>query len=429
MCPAAVPPADRCPGVLRLHAAADGALARVRVPGGRLTADGLEAIGTLAIAHGNGLVEVTSRASVQVRGLAEADAATAADLLFAAGLLPSPGHDRVRNLLAPPLGPRHPRALAGVDADALAAALDAGLCADARLAALPGRFLFAIEDGGRTLGRHRADVTLVALAGPKPMLRLHLAGASTTLLSAVADGPALALRAAHAFLDLLDGDAAASARAGGTGRAWRIADLPDGTARVAGALGGAMTGGAPLAAGRPLGVGRTEQADGRVALTVLAPLGRIDAAALAPLAALVRTRAAGDVRLATDRTLTLVDVAPEAADDVTGALGELGLVTVPASGWEGLTACAGAGACASALLDVRAAAGERASDRRPSSPAEHWAACERGCGTPAGPAIVVHAQPGGGVTVSAPGARAGSPLPFAGLPEALRHLAPKEPLP
>ncbi|UTI64108.1 hypothetical protein NBH00_22565 [Paraconexibacter antarcticus] len=423
MCPAAVPPADRCPGVLRLHAAADGALARVRVPGGRLTADGLEAIGTLATAHGNGLVEVTSRAGVQVRGLAESGATTAADLLFAAGLLPSPEHDRVRNLLAPPLGPRHPRALAGVDAGALAAALDAGLCADARLAELPGRFLFAVEDGSRTLGRHRADVALVALAGPKPLLRLYLAGAPTTLLTPVADGPAVALRAAHAFLDLLEGGAAAEASGG---RAWRIADLPDGTARVATALGGAMTGGAPLAAVRPLGVGRTEQADGRVALTVLTPLGRIDAAALAPLAALARARAAGDVRLATDRTLTLVDVDAAAAGDVAGALGELGLVTVAGSGWAGLTACAGAGACVSALLDVRAAASERAAVRRPPDPAEHWAACERGCGTPAGPAVVVHARAGGGLTVTGAGAPGTEPLPFAGLPEALRHLAPKE---
>jgi precorrin-3B synthase len=209
---------DRCPGVLRLHAAADGALARVRLPGGRLPAAGLDAIADLA-ALGNGLVELTSRASVQVRGLREEDARAAADRLWGAGLLPSVEHDRVRNVVAPPLGARHARAR--VDADRLVADLDTGLCADPVLAGLPGRFLFAVEDGSATLARHRADVTLAPENGPSAPLRLYLAGAATTLTADAEDAAALALSAARAFLALLPPDAE---------RTWRITDLADGTA-------------------------------------------------------------------------------------------------------------------------------------------------------------------------------------------------------
>jgi len=143
---------DRCPGVLRLHEAADGLLARVRLPGGRIDARGLRAIAS-ASRLGNGIVELTSRASLQIRGLA--DDAFAAPLA-AAGLLPSPSHERVRNILASPL--------AGPAVHVLVAELDRALCADPELANLSGRFLFAVDDGTGLHGLE-ADVTIVA-GGP-----------------------------------------------------------------------------------------------------------------------------------------------------------------------------------------------------------------------------------------------------------------------
>src|SRR3954469_20130019 len=121
---------DRCPGALSLHAAEDGALARVRLPGGRLDAAGRAAVAAVA-ELGNGIVEITPRATAQVRGLPDGAGEQVATLLAAGGLLPSLAHDRVRNVLASPLG----------GADDVVDALDRGLCADARLASLPGRFL------------------------------------------------------------------------------------------------------------------------------------------------------------------------------------------------------------------------------------------------------------------------------------------------
>jgi precorrin-3B synthase len=66
--------ADRCPGLLRLAEAADGYLARVRLPGGLIGAGPMRVLARLASELGDGRVELTSRGNVQLRGLA-ADAA------------------------------------------------------------------------------------------------------------------------------------------------------------------------------------------------------------------------------------------------------------------------------------------------------------------------------------------------------------------
>lgn len=287
---------DRCPGVLRLHAAADGLLARVRLPGGRIDARGLRAVAAGA-RLGNGIVELTSRASLQIRGLAD-DRLVAA--LTAGGLLPAPSHERVRNILASPL--------AAPAVDRLVAELDRALCADPELARLSGRFLFAVEDGSGLHGR-AADAT-ITVGGP-----VGVRGA----LQAARRGRRIPGPMAPAHLRL-------------------------GTARLP---------------------------DGRRAVTVMPPLGRLSPEQLDGLAEL-----GPEVRVGVGRTVTAFDVEP-------GALRALGFVDDPDSGWFGLTACAGLGACVRAERDVRGEAARRAAHRRAGDPPEHHAACARNCGAPA----------------------------------------------
>ncbi|MBX6767456.1 MAG: hypothetical protein IRY90_09950, partial [Actinomadura rubrobrunea] len=60
---------DACPGALQVHEAADGPLARVRLPGGVIRAEQLRVLADCAATLGNGVIELTSRGNVQVRGL------------------------------------------------------------------------------------------------------------------------------------------------------------------------------------------------------------------------------------------------------------------------------------------------------------------------------------------------------------------------
>jgi precorrin-3B synthase len=361
------PLSDRCPGVLRLHPAGDGGLARIRLPGGVLVPSAIAAV-RRAAALGNGIVEITSRANLQVRGLGDDAAATVADVLWGAGLLPSVEHDRVRNIAASPFGGRHPSSLAAIDA--VVRELDAGLCADADLARLPGRFLLAVDDGSDTIGGRVADVALVARRGGG--FGLELGGRRTDLEG----GARLALDAARAFLALIE--------EGDDGTAWRIADVPGGAAQVARRLGGRVRGEERSAAAVRPPLGALAQSDGRVALTVLPPLGRLDPGMLDALLALDE-----GVRLSPARTLTILDVAPERVGGLLEALAGAGFVAAGESGWWGLTACAGHGACVRAQADVRAAASAHARTRGPGAPSEHWVACERACGRPPGAALVL----------------------------------------
>lgn len=398
--PAAERPGDdRCPGVLRLHPAQDGGLARVRLLGGRIGATQLDAVAAAA-RLGNGLVELTSRANLQVRGLPGAAVERVEALLGGAGLLPSRTHERVRNVVASPLAGRHPRSVAATDA--VVSALDRGLCADPFLAQLPGRFLFAVDDGAGLTAGAGADVSLTAerplgqLASPVGFA-LALGGCRTTLVASRTDAAELALSAARAFL---------AVRAEQARRAWRVRELVGGPTEIARRLDAGMIQGAPPQLAR-LAPGTLAQRDGRASVTALPPLGRIDPPAIEALAALVRTHG-GEVRLSTRRTLSFLDIEAAQVASVRRALGELGLVISPRSGWEGLSACAGLGACTKARVDVRAAAARRAAARGADDPIEHWSACDRRCGEPAEAGVAVFAD-GPGLTVEEGDARRTTP--------------------
>jgi precorrin-3B synthase len=304
--------------------AADGGLARIRIPGGRLTVDDLRVLADAAADLGSGVLELTSRANVQVRGLRPAGEHELAARLRTAGLMPSETHDRVRNIVASPL-----TGLLGRDPDVgpLVVALDDGLCADPDLATLPGRFLFALDDGSRDVGGLDADVTLMAVADGYVV---RLGGVKIGLAS---DPVAVALSAARGFL---------AERGDQCSPAWRIAELANGPARVAARIDDALmhertveigAGSGPKStpcscmSTEPVGPGTYEQADGRVALVLDAGEGRVAAAAFRALAE-VADPAAG-VRITPWRGVVLPNLDPDAVGTVTAALAPHGLRAKP----------------------------------------------------------------------------------------------------
>jgi len=364
--------ADACPGALQTHAAADGALARVRLPGGVITGAQLGVLATAARDLGDGALELTSRGNLQLRGLAPGADVELADRLTRAGLLPSPAHDRVRNVLASLLSGRTPGGSA--DARSWAATFDGGLRADPALADLPGRFLVTLDDGRGDVVGLDGDVGLFAL--PSGEVALTLAGADSGVRVPEHDAVALALAATRAYRD---------ERAAQGGTAWRLAELAGGADAVLARLGRF-----PPAPGRAFPgpanggpVGAVPQLDGRTAVVAAVPFGRLDAAVADLLTAVP------ELQVTPWRSIAVPDL-PDATD-LAGALHDVGLVLDPADPWLRVTACTGLPGCAKSLADVRAdAAAALASDALPAGGArQHWAGCERRCGRPRGEVVDV----------------------------------------
>ncbi|MEU0134867.1 cobalamin biosynthesis protein CobG [Streptomyces sp. NPDC006296] len=373
---------DACPGALRLHRADDGALARIRIPGGVLTPRQADALGGAAGRLGDGELHLTSRGNVQLRGLRPDCGSELAGLLDEAGLLPSARHERVRNVVASPLSGLD--GLGSADVRDWLTGLDRLLCGSDGTAALSGRFLFALDDGRGDVDALGADLTLLGRGDGTALLRV---GAGEEVLRVpAADGPRAALIAAEAFL--------AAARETG---AWRVKDLPDTTAaalpaeivrrlRRAGTAVTADRRPRPLEA-LPPAHGRVPGGHREAALSVGVPLGRLVPAQWRLLSG------AGELRLTPWRGAVVTGVAPDRADGLLDALADAGLITGPGSPWAGVGACIGRPGCAKSLADVRAEAGAAVgpAGRLP----VYWSGCERRCGRPHGEWIDVVAVPGG----------------------------------
>ena len=405
---------DACPGILTLHPARDGHVARIRLPGGYASRAQWTALATLAADFGDGCLDLTARGNVQLRGLPPTAAGELGRRAARAGLLPSGAHDRSRNITASPLsglgGHRPLRRLVS--------ALDAALIADPELAALPGRFLCAVDDGSG--GAALADSDL-GLRRAGRQVGLFVAGRSAGVAVPVSAAVPAVLTAAR------------EAIARGVGRqVTRIRDLPDGGASVAASIGGSLGPSAAADNGRlSLGISvardatsatdsaaastasasdmtsASDSASDRTVAVIAAPLGRLTGGQVMLIAALLRS---GEViRLAAASRVVIPLAAPSAAGSANQAIGSanqaagpanpastldslarlaaVGLLTSDDDILAGVTACSGL-ACSRAVADVRAAARPL-----PGHPRTHWAACPRSCGRPRDAEAVIAVGP------------------------------------
>ena len=143
-----------CPSALRPMLSGDGLVVRLRPRGGRLSSEQAAGIAELSARHGNGLIDLTGRANLQIRGVREQSHEPLIDGLGRLGLVDAvPYAETQRNVLVSPFWND------GDDVPSLAAELEEALAK--RPLGLPEKFGFAVDCGkSRVLAQSPADIRI-----------------------------------------------------------------------------------------------------------------------------------------------------------------------------------------------------------------------------------------------------------------------------
>jgi precorrin-3B synthase len=377
-----------CPGLSAPMPTGDGLLVRL-FPIGTLSLAAFAELCRAARRHGNGVIEVTSRGSIQVRGLSAASAPRFAADIAALGIAADDGNPVLADALAG-IGEREI-----FDAGALAAALRRAMAQRAMAARLSPKVSVAI-DGGGALGLEAiaADIRLCAQArdgnvGLAVAVGGDDASAAPLGVVALADG-------VEAALSLL----AVIAQRGRDRRARDIV-ANEGAGVFRAAISGLLISGPEPDArlrGHERVIGTYRLRDGSLACGIGLAFGHSDAAALEQLADAANDAGADGFRAAPERALIAVGLPPRAASAFAAAAENLGFIVRADDPRRSVVACAGAPICGFAHIAARALAplvAEQIPPQPDGAVTVHISGCAKGCARAAPATLTVVGTPGG----------------------------------
>ncbi len=399
-----------CPGALRPMPSGDGLVVRVKPRGGTLAPEIAAGIAEAAARHGNGALDLTGRANLQIRGVEDGSLAGLTRTLDALRLLDTDAEAEARrNVVASPLAGLDPSAL--FDVRPAVAVLEDRLVAEDGLVDLPGKFGFAVSDGGSlSLDGVAADVRFDAVLAPDGTERFAVrpdGGGSVAALCDAKDMADVGVRLGSVFIAARARDPALRrmrdlvAEVGAVAVLTEAGLIAETTPAVARGRTATVVGLRTLAPGIPHAEPATAQpcrgtdAGGNLVsepsyvLGVAAAFGRLDAAGLDALARGALRIGAREIRMTPWRAVLVPGLAISEAQRLASDCAAAGLIVDPGDPRLRVAACVGAPGCrrgTTAVLDhaVRWAAllgpGHAAGGI-----ALHVSGCAKGCAHP-GPA-------------------------------------------
>ncbi|RZU40147.1 precorrin-3B synthase [Edaphobacter modestus] len=368
-----------CPGVFHAVQAKDGLLIRIRVPGGLIEPNQLRAVADLSHSFAGETIEITSRANLQLRAIRNQDLDQVIESISLAGLLPSPQHDRVRNIVTSPIAGLDTEEL--FDPRPLVHELDRQLRAEPAFANLHPKFSFAIHGGPRRFRRDLDDISLEAASfDDSPHFYLSIGGTSSGFVVKRANAVECILAAAKMCIEL-------ALESGAPVRAKAIATISGTLEHITGALSHLLMASpveppSPIVNEALIGIYPTAQGGDRRSIVPSVPLGRLTPGQARYLAD-AANEWEGDLRLAPWRGIVLGSIPKSAVNKIVDHLHTIGLSCEGRDGFQGIAACAGNNGCEASLADVR---GDAASLARrllghaaPSGWTVNLSGCEKQC--------------------------------------------------
>lgn len=357
-----------CPSTLRPMETGDGWLVRLHPPGARLAPAQLRRIAALAVEHGNGLIEISARANLQIRGVTPESHPILVERLLAEQLVDEhEGDGPQRVTLVSPLAGRAPTSL--IDAAALAEEIARRARA---IPGLPAKLCIVVDDGGaQALDGFPCDIRLVGIAAGY---------AAFCLGDRLWRGPVAEENAAVAVETALR--RFTTLRKAAPDRLRRLRDLSPGGLESLSALPEA---GAPASRTPPRRAGLFALKGDRFATLIGLPFGRCDAATLDRLGAGTE-HGPSDIRLSPWRGLAFRDLDRTGAEALLLLAGDLGLITQDYDPRLSVQACAGSPACSRAEAPTMADAAklaDAAADLLAQGVSLHVSGCVKACAHPA----------------------------------------------
>jgi precorrin-3B synthase len=396
-----------CPGLSQPMATGDGLLVRLTPTGTTMSCEAFVALCTAARNCGNGVIEITSRGSIQIRGLTEDSVKRFAAAVAAIGVAFGEGPP----VLSDPLAGLDPQE--AIDVGAVAADLRRAIAAAPFAADIGPKVSIAIDGGGVLhLDAVAADVRMQAQAGAAS---LHLA-VGGDVETATPIGAVAAEHAVEAAMRMLRVIAA-----GGPAARARDIVATNGAAAFCRVIADVLVDLPPpprRAAADPLG--RHALRDGRLAIGLGLAFGHAHATALEELTHSAADLGATGLRTTPGRALLVVGVTADRAERLADIAQRLGFIVRADDPRRQIVACAGAPICAAAEISTRALAPSLAANLMIAGadvPMVHLSGCAKGCACPRStPLTVVGIEGRCGVVVN--GSARDEPLAIL-MPEAL----------
>lgn len=317
-----------CPSTLRPMETGDGWLVRLHPPGARLTPAQLRRIAMLAREHGNGLIEISARGNMQLRGVTAESHPRLVTTLLAERLVDEHDGDGPQRLtLVSPLAPL--ARSTPIDATTLASEIEARARA---VSGLPAKFAVIVDDGGASsLDAFASDIRVVGTAPGNAVIAL----ADRLWL-----GPVPAGQVAEAIAAMLGSFAALRTQA--PDRIRRLHDLPPDALAGLSDLPQAPS---PAPRPAPRRAGLFALGSGSFTALIALPFGRADAATLDRLGAAAQAHRCSEIRLSPWRGIAFRGMGEAGAAALRDFAGSLGLIVRDDDPRLSVQACAGAPAC------------------------------------------------------------------------------------